>query len=70
MINVAVYCLCLLKSRNNKSWTPLDIAASKGHEEVVDFLLDENVSPNPMDKNMVSFQHKLSHTTMTVYIAV
>lgn len=43
-----------LNFRNSRNETPLDLAAKAGHENVVNFLLDEDVSPNPVDKEKVS----------------
>ena len=40
--------------RNYKKETPLDLAAENGHENVVKFFIEEDVSPNPMDKDKAS----------------
>lgn len=43
--------------RNNRSRCPLDLAAAGGHLSVVKYLLSEDVSPNPQDKENVGYAH-------------
>ena len=40
-------------SRHCELWTPLDFAASEGHVDVCQYLLEEDVAPNPQESDKV-----------------
>ena len=47
----------LLSLRNAVLWTPLDCAASRGHEKVVEVLIEAGADVNPTDKQQTTPLH-------------
>ena len=45
---------CFFLPRNVRNWTPLDLAAAGGHEDIVQLLLDANVAADPLDLEKVT----------------
>lgn len=43
--------------RNSSLWTPLDIAAYKGHAKVVGLLIESGSDVNPVDKQKITPLH-------------
>lgn len=38
----------LVRARNSRNWTPLDVAAHEGHQEIAQLLLDAGADPNSL----------------------
>ena len=58
------------KSKSNRTWTPLHLAAYFGHKMVVDMLLKNDADPNMVNHTGDTPLHKAAFTSREVLLCI